>query len=99
MSDLELLEFASSLSLASAFELIEKEKALTVYVFEYNPCIHESGWITMSAHFSKINAYKAMRQHKIESFNEWRSRSRYFRKTIKFGIHENWTIGVLQILP
>lgn len=97
-TDQELCEFASVISLGAIGELKSKEHQFTVYTFEYNPCIHESGWITMSAHLSKANAYKAMRTHKLEAYAEYMKLGKRFRR-IKFGRHESWSLGKMIILP
>lgn len=35
-----------------------------LYAFLYNNCIHESSWATVSLHYSKEGAEKAMNEHK-----------------------------------
>ena len=44
-----------------------------LYAFLYNSCIHESSWATISLHYSKEGAEKAMQEHKqkaLDEFNE-----------------------------
>jgi len=44
-----------------------------LYAFLYNCCIHESSWATVSLHYSKEGAEKAMQEHKqkaLDEFNE-----------------------------
>lgn len=44
---------------------------MKVYLFQYNYCVYESGYVTMSIHRTKAGAYKAMRKHRVDEFYEW----------------------------
>jgi hypothetical protein len=77
---------------------MEKSTTNKVYAFYYNCNIHESVWATMSLHYSKEGAEKAMQEHKqkeLEQFNKNYSK----RSGVKFGQHEDWHVGELDILP
>ena len=44
---------------------------MKIYTFEFNPCIFESCFETISLHFEKKDAYKAMREKKLADYQEW----------------------------
>lgn len=71
-----------------------------IYEFCYNPCVHDSGWITISLHYSKEGAEKAMEEHKLEEKNKF---DEMFPEGSEFGIefgeHENWCVNEVEILP
>ena len=72
-----------------------------IWAFNYCPCIHESGWITISLHRTKKGAKKAMCEHKKEKEKEYKriysedDDSEIFGK---FGEMEQWTIMKKEIL-
>lgn len=71
-----------------------------LYAFLYNSCIHESGWVTVSLHYSKEGAEKAMQEHKqkeLDEFNEMYADDNDF--DFKFGEHEDWCIDTVEVLP
>lgn len=71
-----------------------------LYAFLYNSCIHESSWATVSLHYSKEGAEKAMREHKqkeLDEFNEMYANDNEFE--IKFGEHEGWCVKTIEVLP
>jgi len=41
-----------------------------LYAFLYNCCIYESSWATVSLHYSKEGAEKAMQEHKQKALDE-----------------------------
>ena len=43
----------------------------SLYAFLYNSCIHESSWATVSLHYSKEGAEKAMQEHKQKALDEF----------------------------
>lgn len=45
---------------------------MIVYAFRYNSCIYESSWATISLHYTKAGAYKALRAHRRMAFEEWK---------------------------
>lgn len=70
------------------------------YQFLYNPCIHESGSITISIHLTKKGAWDALKAHKIERYNDWlRLHSRRLKLSFEFGRHERWYIEPIEIKP
>lgn len=71
-----------------------------VYAFLYNSCIHESSWATVSLHFSKEGAEKAMQEHRqkeLDKFNKLYSQDNNF--DFKFGEHEDWRVETVEVLP
>ena len=71
-----------------------------VYEFLYNDCIHESSYATISLHYSKEGAEKAMNDHKqkkLDEFNEMYELINDF--DFKFGEHEGWRVNLIEILP
>jgi uncharacterized protein (DUF2461 family) len=71
-----------------------------LYAFLYNSCIHESSYATVSLHYSKKGAKKAMRQHKqkaLDEFNEMYGQDNKF--DFKFGEHEDWCIETVEVFP
>ena len=70
-----------------------------VYAFLYNSNVHESAYSTVSLHFSKEGAEKAMIEHKqkaLEEFNEVYKENPF---NFKFGVDESWIIHTIEILP
>jgi hypothetical protein len=73
---------------------------MTVYQFLYCDNTWESGFITISLHFSKEGAYNAMRTYLLNGYNEWYSGStKNFRKSCRFGKYQAWKINPIQIQP
>ena len=71
-----------------------------LYAFLYNSCIHESSWATISLHYSKEGAEKAMQEHKkkaLDEFNEMYANDNEFG--FKFGEHEDWCVEPVEVLP
>ena len=71
-----------------------------LYAFLYNSCIHESSWATVSLHYSKEGAEKAMNEHKqkaLDEFNEMYANDNKFG--FKFGEHEDWCVETVDVLP
>jgi hypothetical protein len=71
-----------------------------LYAFLYNCCIHESSWATVSLHYSKEGAEKAMQKHKqkaLDEFNQLYSDENDF--DFKFGEHEDWCVETVEVLP
>jgi len=71
-----------------------------LYAFLYNSCIHESSWTTVSLHYSKEGAEKAMQEHKqkaLDEFNEMYANDNEF--DFKFGEHEDWCVEPVEVLP
>jgi hypothetical protein len=71
-----------------------------VYAFLYNDCIHESTWRTISTHYSKEGAEKAMQEHKQEQLDEFNEMYQDDNEWgFKFGIDEDWCIETIEVLP
>jgi hypothetical protein len=71
-----------------------------LYAFLYNSCIHESSWATVSLHYSKQGAEKAMQEHKqkaLDEFNEMYADDNEW--DFKFGGHEDWRVETVEVLP
>ena len=73
-----------------------------VYLFLYNPCIWESSFCTISIHKTKLGAYRAMREHKLKCYEEYKKIENRFKNNKffahKFGEDECWTIKSQEIL-
>lgn len=70
-----------------------------VYIFQYNPCIHESVFATISLHKTRSSAYKAMKRYITDEYNEWRECGiRYGKQTHKYGEYEAWRIKTMVVL-
>lgn len=69
-----------------------------VYVFYYCPCIYESGYMAVSLHRTMKGAYLAMKEHRLNVFNEWRSKENQYRKSHLDTVHQDWSIGKKDIL-
>jgi hypothetical protein len=71
-----------------------------VYAFLYNDCVHESTWRTISTHYSKEGAEKAMQEHKQKQFDEWNEMYQDDNEWgFKFGIDEDWCIETIEVMP
>jgi hypothetical protein len=71
-----------------------------VYAFLYNDCIHESTWRTISTHYSKEGAEKALEQHKQKELDEWNEMYQDDNEWgFKFGRDEDWCIETIEVLP
>lgn len=81
--------------------VLEKNKFDCLYAFLYNSCIYESSWATISLHYSKEGAEKAMQEHEqkaLDEFNEIYNDDGY-DFGFKFGEHEDWRVEEINILP
>lgn len=72
-----------------------------VWAFYYNPMIEESSDQTMSLHWSKKNAVKAMQAHKKAAKEEWVRTYKNDRdeEPYRFGRFESWSVGQVKIEP
>lgn len=71
-------------------------------IFEalYNPMVWESSYGTLSVHFSKEGAEKAIEFHKMEELEKWkRSYPKKEDEPFDFGKFEKWDINEIEILP
>jgi len=53
----------------------------------------------MSIHESLVGAYKAMKEHRLKIFNEWRERPNIYRNDFKDTFSQSWTIQKTEIKP
>ena len=81
-------------------QVLEHSVSGCLFSFMYNSCVHEGSWATISLHYSREGAEKAMNEHKqkgLEDFNELIGSDNQF--DMKFGEHEDWCIGKVFVLP
>ena len=81
---------------------------MIVYQFLYCCSIHESSYFTVSTHFTKKGAEKAMRKHKnlarkehLEAVEYWNKQDPEHYKLYpysKFGLHEDWKVKEITII-
>ena len=74
---------------------------MLIYEFLYCPCIHESAYASVSLHRTKEGAEKAMKKHKaseLKKFNKLYKNDPELKKLMKFGQHEDWSIGEQELL-
>jgi hypothetical protein len=71
-----------------------------LHQFLYNPMIHECGWITISTHRTPEGAEAAKQSHKSEAYNDWLEEfpTEEQRKSHPFGAHEDWRLGITELL-
>lgn len=88
--------------------MVLKQIKNKIWQFTYCPCIHESAYVTMSLHYSKEGAEKAMVNHKEEKRKEWqllvdsdeeKGSDIGFDKICPFGQFEYWQVNEIEILP
>ena len=70
-----------------------------IYAFLYCPNIYESAWATMSLHYSKEGAEKAMEEHKQKELEEWNQLYDEDEVDFKFGECEDWKVEKIKIEP
>ena len=71
-----------------------------VWCFQYNYCIYEGSFATISIHKTPKGAYNAMRAKILQDYNKWRECGiRYGKKYFKHGSHEDWRVVKIPILP
>lgn len=71
---------------------------MKVFEFCYTDCIYESAAGTVSIHFSKKGAYDAMKKHKLELYNDWMNKERYYKKRFKPDFAKGWYIHETEVL-
>lgn len=72
---------------------------MKAFEFCYNSCIHESAPATISVHFSKEGAEKAMEWHKEEERKKYEEMRQDYKTDFKFGWMESWFVREIEILP
>ena len=70
-----------------------------LYAFLYNDSIHESSWATVSLHYSKEGAEKAMNEHKQKALDEFNEEDESFEKKFGFGRFQDWRVVSINVLP
>lgn len=68
-----------------------------IYVVKHTSCIYESSPDVISAHKSKINAYKEYKKIYVEKFNEWRYNDGYGKPKYKFLKDERLFIDLIEL--
>lgn len=71
---------------------------MEVYKAMYCPCIHESGYVTISIHRTLKGAYKAIKAHKIEVFEEWLTGSKFGKKYWRSDHGQAWHITKVELV-
>ncbi len=68
---------------------------MKIYEFLYCGCIYESSYATVSLHRTKLGAYKAMRKHRLDTFNEWYNSRIIYGKSSRFAYDfaQGWALG------
>lgn len=70
---------------------------MIIYEALYNPCIHESGCVTISVHKTLKGAYNAMKIHRMVEWEQYLGFSKKYRNRIKFGEHKWWGVGRIKL--
>lgn len=71
---------------------------MKLYQFLYCPCIHESAYGTMSIHATAKGAYGAMKQHRLQVFEEWRKSPNWTRRNFLDTAFQDWVIAKIEVL-
>ena len=74
---------------------------MKIYEFKYCPCIHESGYITISTHRTESGADKAMKKHKNKKRREFINLYKddiELKVLMKFGENEDWCVRETELL-
>ena len=69
-----------------------------VYEFKYCSNTYESSASTVSIHKTYKGAYKSMKNHMYEEYNQWLEYSSFFRKRFKWNSHREWFITKTELL-
>jgi len=70
---------------------------MKVYGFYYCDCIYESAFALHSLHYSLKGAYRAMKEHRIKTFNDWRALPNQFRKPFLDTFPKSWRVRSIEI--
>lgn len=99
---------ADAEKLASSQTIAKPNVSSSLWAFMYNSCIHESSWATVSLHYSKDGAEKALAWHKEQKRIGWqrivdtdedKGTDIGFDVICPFGIHEDWCVEPVEVLP
>ena len=86
----------------------KENTAGSLWAFMYNSCVHESSWATISLHYSKEGAERALDLHKKQEYQRWKivvdsdedkGTEFGFDTLSPFGEHEDWCIQPVEVLP
>ena len=73
-----------------------------VYAFIFCPCVHESAWITISLHWTREGAQKALEFHKQEESDSYDimfgNDADWTELGFKFDSYKSWDIEEVKIL-
>ena len=72
---------------------------MKVYLAQYNNCIFESSFATLSIHFSKEGAEKVVQEHKDKEYKKWESMDDDYKEDCEFGWDEEWDVKEIEVLP
>lgn len=72
---------------------------MKAYLAQYNDCIYESSFATLSVHLSKEGAEKAVQEHKDKKYKEWEGMDEDFKEDFEFGWDKSWDVQEIEILP
>jgi hypothetical protein len=72
---------------------------MKVYLTQYNDCIFESSFATLSIHFSKEGAEKTVQEHKDKEYKKWESMDEDYKEDCEFGWDKEWDIKEVEVLP
>jgi hypothetical protein len=71
-----------------------------IYTFRYRDCFYEGNWVTVSLHYSKEGAEKALNEHKAKELIRWNETFQDNEEMIlKFGVNRGWDIQEVEVLP
>jgi len=78
---------------------VQEIRDKTLYVFLYNDFIHESAYSTISIHTTKKGAYKALKEHKLQEYQDWYEDRMVNGKKWdrKFAWDKDWKISIIKI--
>lgn len=71
---------------------------MTLYAFKYCPCTYESAAEVISVHKTVFGAYRAMRQHRLNTFWEWREMPNEYRKSFQDTFAKHWFVHRIEVL-
>lgn len=72
---------------------------MKAYLAQYNDCIYESSFATLSVHLSKEGAEKAVQEHKDKTYKEWEEMPNDYKKEYKYDEDIAWKVREIEILP
>lgn len=71
-----------------------------LYAFRYIDCFYEGNWVTVSIHYSKDGAEKAMNEHKNKQLAIWNETFEDdYKMKCEFGKNRGWDVKEVEVLP